>query len=236
MINEIIGGGLRIIEYAVIAAGLAFLLRLLVRVPDEVFRKLLHCIALGALIPFVFGFENWYCAVITAILLAVILFPVLTLADKIPGFSAFITERKRGELKISMVLFFTMYAIVITVCWGLLKDRYLVLASIYAWGFGDAAAALIGKRFGKTKIPLPHADRKKSIAGTNAMFFTSLISTAVILYFRGGMNTAGYIAVPFVTAVVAALAELYTPDGYDTITCPAAAMAVLIPLTRLFGV
>ena len=236
MFNEILGGSLRVIGYAVIFAGSAFVLRLLVRIPDELFRKLLHCIALGALIPFVFAFEHWYCSALSIIIIAVLLFPALILAGKIPGFSSFISERKSGEMKYSMLLFFSSYVIAITVCWGLLKDRYLVLASVYAWGFGDAAAALIGKRFGKVKIPFPHADHNKSIAGTNAMFFTSFVVTAVILYLRGGMSPVGYVAVPFFTAIAAALSELYTPDGFDTITCPMAAMLVLILLTKLFGV
>jgi dolichol kinase len=83
------------------------------------------------------------------------------LLERIERFSEFITERKKGELKSSLLLVFGMFAFIITICWGLLGDPYLVLASVYAWGFGDAAAALIGKRFGKHKIRWEYMDGEK---------------------------------------------------------------------------
>ena len=45
-----------------------------------------------------------------------------------------------------------MFMLAVGVCWGWLGDRNLALASIFAWGPGDAAAALVGKRYGKNKI------------------------------------------------------------------------------------
>ena len=45
-----------------------------------------------------------------------------------------------------------MFMLAVGVCWGRLGDRNLALASIFAWGPGDAAAALVGKRYGKNKI------------------------------------------------------------------------------------
>ena len=61
-----------------------------------------------------------------------------------------------------MVLAVGMMLISTTICWGLFGDKYLVLASIYAWGIWDAFAALIAKRFGKHKIKFKLADNKKS--------------------------------------------------------------------------
>lgn len=56
------------------------------------------------------------------------------------------------------------------------KDKLLALAVIYAWGYGDAFAALIGTKFGKHKIY-----KKKSLEGTLAMLTTSFITLIVIL-------------------------------------------------------
>ena len=116
--------------YILIAAGSIFLARKLFRIPDELFRKMLHFVLLGAYIPLVFAFDAWWMAAVFAASLIVILFPALSVAGRIPLFSAFVNERKKGEFKSSMVLAVGMMVFSVTVCWGLFADRYLVLASV----------------------------------------------------------------------------------------------------------
>ena len=128
-----------------------------------------------------------------------------------------------------------MFAAVIGICWGLVGDRWLVLASVYAWGLGDAAAALIGKKFGKHKINWKPADCHKSYEGTGAMFTLSFFSVLVILLLRGGLGWLPMIAVSAITAAVSALAELCSKDGTDTVICPLCAMCVMLPMLQLFG-
>ena len=138
--------------YIIVAVGIMLLARKYLTIPDELFRKILHFILLGAYIPLVFAFETWWMAAIFAISLIIILFPALSVAGKIPMFSFFMNERKKGEFKSSMVLAVGMMAFSVCICWGLFGEKYLVLATVYAWGVGDGFAALIGKRFGKHKI------------------------------------------------------------------------------------
>ncbi len=221
--------------YFAIAAGTALGCRMLIKIPDELFRKILHSILLGSLLIFVFCFPGWRSAALGAVGFAVAVYPILMVLERMKNFSGITTERKKGELKSSLLLVFGMFAAVIAVCWGWVGDRWLVLASVYAWGWGDAAAALVGKRWGKHKIRFGPADGKKSMEGSGAMFLTSLLSVAVILLCRGGFTTAGYFVIPAVTAVVSTVAELYSKDGYDTAICPLSAMVVLLPLTYLFG-
>ena len=221
--------------YFVIAASTALLCRRAFVIPDELFRKILHCILLGSLIVFVFCYPVWWHSALSALGFAVVVYPFLAVAERIPGFSRFTTERKKGELKASLLLVFSMFALVIAICWGWLGDRWLVLTSIYAWGFGDAAAALVGKRWGRHKIHLGHADNHKSLEGSAAMFVTSLVSVAFLLVLRGGLNAAGYVIVPIVTALVSTIAELYSKGGYDTVVCPLSAMVVLLPMIHIFG-
>ena len=223
------------IAYFVLLAGAALLCRFMIKIPDEVFRKFLHCILLGSLLVFVFGFETWWVSALTALGFAAVVYPILAFFERFKAFSKVTTERRKGELKTSLLLVFAMFAAVIAVCWGWLGDRYLVLASVYAWGFGDAAAALVGKRRGKHKITWKDTDGKKSAEGSAAMFVTSLVSVGIVLVCRGGLPAVGYIVVPVVTAAASALVELYSKDGMDTVFCPLAAMAVLLPLTYLFG-
>ena len=220
--------------YIALAAGTVFLARKFITIPDELFRKILHFVLLGAYIPLVFAFESWYLAAAFATALIAILFPVLTLAAKIPMFSAFVNERKKGEFKSSMVLAVGMMAFSTTVCWGIFGDRYLVLACIYAWGIGDGLAALVGKRFGKHKIQWKCSDGKKSMEGSATMFLCAFVSVFAVLLVRGGIGILPCCAIAVLTAAVSALAELCAKDGMDTVICPVCAMAVIIPMVMLF--
>ncbi len=225
----------RVMIYFALAAGIAILCRFLIKIPDELFRKILHTILLCSLLVFVFGFDVWWHSVLTTILFAIFVYPILMFMERFQRFSEVTTERKKGELKCSLLLVFSMFATVISVCWGWLGDRYLVLAAVYAWGFGDAAAALVGKKFGKHKLKWNYLDGKKSMEGSMAMFLTSLVSVAIIIGCRGGVQAVGYIVIPVTTALVSALAELYSKEGMDTVICPICSMLVLIPLVYLFG-
>lgn len=228
-----IGAGM-VVVYFIIAASIALGSRFFIKIPDELFRKILHCILLGSLLPFVFAFETWWMSAVTAVVFALVVYPILAFFERYKTFSELTTERKKGELKNSLLLVFGMFAVVISICWGWLSDKYLVLASIYAWGFGDAAAALVGTKFGRHKINWKYIDGKKSVEGTVAMFITSLISVVVILVCRGGMSVVGYFFVSMITAIVSAFAELYSKDGMDTVICPISAMVVLLPMVYWF--
>lgn len=233
--QELIHGAGQVCLYFIIAASSMLLLRWLIKIPDELFRKVLHSILLVSYIPFAFAFHTWWRSVLLTVILEILIYPALALAERIPKYSTFINERKHGELKQSLILAFTMLAVCNTVCWGLLGDKYLGLACMYAWGVGDAFAALVGKKYGKHKIRWKYADNRKSYEGSAAMFLTSALAIACVLLAHNHLNTAAYIIIPIAGAGVATLVELVTPGGMDTVTCPTAAMAVMIPLVALFG-
>ena len=170
-----------------------------------------------------------------AVILIIILYPFLSLVEKIPAFSEFLNQRRDGEIKNSMVLAVSMMALSTFVCWGIFGDRFFVLACVYAWGVGDAFAALFGKRFGKHKIKLPFADKNKSIEGTAAMFTTSAVSVFTVLMIRGGMGIFECAVTAILAAAASAYVELCTKNGYDTFTCPAAAMAIILPMIKILG-
>lgn len=212
-----------------------FTLRKLIKIPDELFRKILHFILLAAYIPFLFGFIEWWHCVIFIVGFAIVLFPLLTALRKIPGFSRFVNERKNGEFASSMLLALGVMAGSITVGWGLMSDKYIVLAGVYAWGVGDAFAALIGKRFGKHKITWRFVDNKKSVEGTLAMVITSAISVFTVLVIRGGVSPLWCALISLVVASASAFVELCTKNGYDTVTCPLVSMLLLLPMITLLG-
>lgn len=231
---ELLHGAGAVCIYFVVAASTAFALRMTRKIPDEIFRKGLHFILLGAYIPFVTAFETWYLAALFAVVLEILIYPILAWFEHFQNYSSITTERKKGEFKHSLLLAFTMLAVAIAVCWGWLGDKLLVLACMYAWGVGDAFAALIGKRFGRHKIRLKFADRRKSVEGSLAMFLSSALSVAAVLLIRGGLSWGGYVVIPMAAAAVTTLVEMHTRGGMDTVTCPTAALLVILPLAQLF--
>ncbi len=233
--QEFVAGAGSVLLYYVIAASVALLCRHFFRIPDEIFRKTLHGILLVSFLFFVFCFETWWMAVLLALAFAIVVYPILAFFERFKGFSQLTTERRTGELKNSLLLVFGMFAVVALICWGWLGDKHLVLATIYAWGFGDAAAALVGKAFGKHKITIKYTDGKKSVEGSFAMFLTSLVSVGIILLCRGDMNIVACIVIAVAVALVSSLAELFSKNGNDTIICPLAAMVVLLPMIAVFG-
>ena len=233
--QEVLNGLGSMALYIVPLAGAMLLVRKLIKMPDELFRKILHFIMLGAYIPFLFFFEHWWVPVGIALALIVILYPVLMLAGKIPAFSSFVNERKQGEFKSSMIFAVGMMAFSISIGWGAFDDKYLVLASVYAWGVGDAFAALVGKRFGKHKITWKLADNHKSVEGCLAMFVSSAVAVFTILMIRGGVSVPVALLISGLAAFVSMIVELCTKNGLDTITCPISAMIVIIPLLKVLG-
>lgn len=229
--QELLQGCGSLLLYFIICAAVAITVRMTLKMADELFRKILHVILLGSLMVCVNAFDTWYMAVGVVVVFAIIVYPILNAAERIKNYSQIMTERKQGELKSSLLVVFAMFAIVLSVCWGYFNDRLLAVASIYAWGIGDAFAALIGKKYGKHKI----TKAGKSIEGTFSMFLCSVISVFVVLMLREGMGMLQVVVISVCVGTVSTLAELYTPNGMDTFTCPLAAMLVLLPLVKIFG-
>ncbi len=233
--NELLYGTGNILIYFIVMVAVVLTARKLIHIYDELFRKILHFVLLGSLAVWTVSFSTWWIEVLTVIGFVVIVYPILMFFERFQTYSETVTERKKGELKNSLIVVFAMFAVVIVITEGILKDPYLALASVYAWGVGDAFAALIGKKFGKHKLKGRFLTGKKSLEGTLAMFLTSFISVFIILMLRGGLHFGLCIAIAIATAAVSAICELYTKDGYDTITCPFASMTVLIVLLLGIG-
>ena len=233
--HELLHGALVFALYVIPAAAIMLIARKFLKIPDELFRKILHFILLGAYFPFLFAFHTWWISTGFAASLIVILYPILALAGKLPFFSSFVNERKKGEFKSSMVLALLTMVMSISICWGIFGDRLLTLACVYAWGVGDAFAALIGKQFGKHKVGIPLADPRKSWEGSAAMFVCSVLSVLTVLLVRGGLSFGSCLLISLLAATATTYVELITKDGLDTITCPAAAMAVILPLIHILG-
>ena len=231
MINKFLYGFIILLVYFLLAASLAMLARKLLRMPRELFRKTLHLVLLFSLPVFLYAFPTWFLSALAAISFAAAIYPILAFGERFDGYSELLTQRKDGEIKRSLMLVFLMFAVIIGICWGWLGDRMLAVACIYAWGFGDGAAALVGKRFGRHYLQSRMIEGRKSLEGTLAMFIVSFFSVFIIMMFRGGLNWQHCFVIALAAGAVSALVELFTLGGFDTVTCPMAAASIIIPLT-----
>jgi hypothetical protein len=73
------------------------------------------------------SYPTWQITVLVAIVFEIIVYPILIFFERFKKYSEFTTERKSGELKHSLMLVYTMFAVVVAVCWGYFGDKYLAL-------------------------------------------------------------------------------------------------------------
>jgi len=93
---------------------------------------------------------------------------------------------------------------------------YVIAAGILPMAYGDAAASLVGERYGKRKYKVI---ANKSLEGSAAMFLGSFLSLASfsLLY---SFSIFGTFFIAITVAAVATLVEGFSPLGFDNLTVP----------------
>ena len=221
-----IGGYLRFLVPVVVV--LAVVKVVAKSLPREVFRKMLHAVAFCSGVVLSYSTDNWMAAACASALFGVAVYPLLALAERWRGYAGIFNERRSGEVKMSLLLLFGVSAAVIAVCWGFAGQRALVAATLLTWGFGDAAAGLFGKRFGRHRTGLRIADPNKTWEGSGAFAIVACTVCAVVLVFAGEWSVSKIVIRSIVAALVGAFAELVSRNGNDTVTVPLAIALVLV--------
>jgi len=132
-----------------------------------------------------------------------------------------------GGHNYGLVLYAVSYTILALV---FSPQPYILAAGIIPLAYGDAAASLVGQKFGRHTYSI---FGKKSIEGSIAMFIVCFVGLSVSFLFFSYFYTLP--AVPFVLSalVVAGLAtalEAITPKGLDNIVVPLCSAVVFLLL------
>lgn len=236
MLSDLTGMAL-FLGYFVAAASSALLIKKFFNLPFELLRKLLHMVIVLSIFPLLNVFSTWYMAVLAALLLVALAYPLLALVENTAFFRRVAPERKVGEFKRSLIIVQVMFSLLLFIFWGVLGPqwRYVAVAAVMAWGFGDAAAALVGKAFGRRRIQHRWVEGSKTVEGTQAMYVVAALAVFFTLLLYG--NQPGWVSlvVALLAAPVCALVELFSHRGMDTITVPISAGLAMLILMSIFS-
>lgn len=219
--NDLIGFGLLIAYYVIVGLPM-LLLKAYDKLPFEVARKMYHFVITLSIFPLLKLFNTWQASVLASLLLVVIAYPVLVLIRNSAFYQRIAVERAAGEFKSSLIIAQATIATLIFVFWGVLgiEWQYIAVVAIMAWGFGDAAAALVGKSFGRNRIRHPHIKGTKTIEGTAAMFVVAGLAIFFTLLIYAGQPWYISLIVALLVAPLSAVIELFSNHGLDTATVP----------------
>lgn len=112
--------------------------------------------------------------------------------------------------------------------WFLWRRPELLVASLMPMTWGDALAAVVGRRIGKRRYTI--LGNTRSLEGSMAMFAASWVATLIPLVLIEQVGLPGALGVSGATALVTTLVEAISPWGIDNLTVPATSAAVLVLL------
>lgn len=224
--------------YFIFAAVIPGLLKA-ARVPTELVRKTQHVVYALSVFLMLRLFSDWYWAILAGMVLVVAAYPVLWWFERRAWLARLLVCRAGdgGELRRQLLWVQLTFAILILVFWGLLGYRwqYVVAAAAMAWGFGDAAAALFGKAFGRRRIVHRLIEGTKTYVGMIAMAVAAGLALLLTLRYFGNQLWSVSLGVAAIVAPACAVVELFSRRGADTITVPLVAAALTAPLVYAFS-
>ncbi len=235
MLVEGLAGFGTLLGYYLFAGSLAAILTKFLKIPKEPGRKMFHILSAFSIFILLYGFRTWYVSALSALMFALVIYPILSYAERYPQYRAILGERKGGEVKTSALLTFGVMALLTATFWGWQNSKYIVIVAVMTWGFGDAAAALVGKAFGRHFLQHKLIEGKKTVEGTLAMH---LVSALVVFVALSAMTELSWYICLLVAALVApicAITELLSRWGLDTVTVPISAALSTFALISLFG-
>ena len=210
-------------------------IRFLTKIPDFIFRKILHLIAMGMIPILVIVPTHWWIAEIVTGICILGLLTLLLIFERTELYKKFFVEKNKHEVLISFLLFFLVVVLLIALFWGYRGDahRYLVIVAILSWGLGDAVAAIFGRLIGKHQVSGKMIEGTKSIEGSVACFLLAFLISLIFLILL--MHYVWWLALieSLLIGVAVSFVELFTKKGFDNLTCPPIAALILFLFSLL---
>ncbi len=186
----------------------------------EFSRKFVH-IAVGMIaFPLVWLFHAWYWAIIPPLVFIVVNY----ISSRRQIFMGMETGEKN---QLGTVYFPISFSILIALLWS---APALLVASLMPMTWGDAFAAILGRRFGAH--PFTVFGQTRSLEGSLVMFVFSLVATfgALVVF---AQPVAVSLLLAFAVALIAAVVESISPFGLDNLTVPLVSALVLVLMTSV---
>lgn len=212
--------------YVFAAIGIAEGLRKAFRWPAEFTRKFIHIAvgmwSVGTALLFT---SKWFAIIPPASFIA-----LNYISYRRNTFAAMETGDKSN---LGTVYFPIAFVVVILLTFDVSKA--MMVAALMPMTWGDAFAAIIGKRWGRRKYTIAGATR--SIEGSVAMFVFSFVGVFIVLLAMeqlAGSDVLWAVIFALVTAAAATLVESISVRGLDNLTVPAASLLALWLLNNLY--
>jgi phytol kinase len=195
--------------------------------PTEFTRKLVHIGAGMWIWVILLLFDHWQLAIIPTA--TFILFNALFLRYRV--FSAM--DPKEGATRGTVYFAFscTLLLFIFHPGWEQGFPRgfeYYAMAGIMAMTWGDAFAAIIGKRFGKHSYKVPgRKNHRRTLEGSLAGFVFTFAAVSITLAILSSLTLPLILIGGLIAAIVATLLEAVSPYGSDNLTVPIAVAIVL---------
>ena len=217
------------LTYIVLLAVILIIVRFTTKVPDYIFRKLLHFVAFTSILPLVLATDVWWIAAAVEVLFLILVIIGLHFFERFSFYKGLFVEKAKHEVIRSFVALFGLMTVLIAVFWGIFGQEHLYIAigAIMAWGPGDAVAAIVGKNCGRHKLQGKHIEGIKSVEGSVGMAVTSFVCLLPVLLIMSSLPWYVSVLFALVIAPLASLTELFTKGGWDTVSVPAVSALVL---------
>lgn len=217
------------VGYIAGCASILLIVRIVTKIPDYIFRKLLHFVAFTSILPLALCTEIWWIAVAVEVLFLIVVIAALHFFERFAFYKTLFVEKAKHEVILSFIGLFGLMTLLLAVFWGGFgaEYKYIAIGAIMAWGPGDGVAAIVGKRFGKHKLQGKMIEGVKSIEGSIGMAITSFVCVLLVLLTMSSLPWYVSLIFSVIVAPIASLTELFTKKGWDTVTVPIASVLLL---------
>jgi dolichol kinase len=131
--------------------------------------------------------------------------------------------------RLGTIYFPISFAVLIWLLWD---HPHVLVASLMPMTWGDALAAVVGRRIGRRRYTV--AGSTRSLEGSGVMFLVGWVATLVplLLLAPQPLDPIAAVGAATATALGAALVEALSPWGIDNLTVPAISALILALVTR----